>query len=110
RGGGRGEGRFQFITDELDWEQPGLGRPRAALFAFAMALVAGNALAVVRAALRAALRAAHGAEAEAAVSGHYLADEVAADYRSLAKLILPAQWLAFHGMAPTGAASLLTAV
>src|SRR5438128_2201966 len=36
-----------------------------------MALVAGNALAVVRAALRAA----RGAEAEAAVSGYYLADE-----------------------------------
>ena len=100
------EKHFQFLTDELHCEQPGLGKPRAALFAFAMALVAGNALAVVRSALRTA----HGAEAEAGVSGHYLADEVASDYRSLAKLILPAQWVAFYGMQPSDAAPLLTTI
>ena len=82
------ETHFQFLTLSLHCEVPSLGQPRAALFAFAMALVAANALAVVRAALRAS----HGAEAEAAVSGYYLADELGADYRVLLKLVSSAQW------------------
>ena len=58
------ETQFQLLTVSLHCEVPGLGKPRAALFAFAMSLVASNALAVVRASLRAA----HGKEAEAEVS------------------------------------------
>jgi hypothetical protein len=98
------EKHFQFLTDELHCEQGGLGQPRAALFAFAMALVAGNALAVVRAALRTA----HGAAAEATVSGHYLADEVKADYRTLMKLAPSPQWVTFRGLHPSVMVSLLT--
>jgi IS4 transposase len=79
---------FQFLTQSLHCEVPSLGQPRAALFAFAMALLAANALAVVRAALRAS----HGAEAEAAVSGYYLADELGADYRVLLKIVPSEQW------------------
>ena len=60
-----------------------MGMPKAALFAFAMSLVASNALAVVRASLRAA----HGKEVAAEVSGYYLAAEVAAEYRTLAKYL-----------------------
>src|SRR5205823_1238647 len=104
------EKHFRSLADEPHGERQGPGEPRAALFASAMAVVAGNALAVVRAAPRRA----HGAEAEGEgegrVSGHCRADEVAADYRSPSKLILPAQWLAFHGMGPSEAASLLTTI
>jgi IS4 transposase len=67
------EKHFQFLTQSLHCELPGLGQPRAALFGFAMALLAANALAVVRASIRSA----HGVEAEAEVSGYYLADEIA---------------------------------
>jgi IS4 transposase len=79
---------FQFMTQSLHCEVASLGQPRAALFAFAMALVAANALTAVRAALRAA----HGAAAEAEVSGYYLADEMGADYRVLLKFVPPKQW------------------
>lgn len=41
------ETHLQFLTESLHCELPGLGRPRAALLGFAMALVASNALAVV---------------------------------------------------------------
>jgi hypothetical protein len=77
------ETHLQFLTQSLHCELPGLGRPRAALFGFAMALVAANALAVVRGAIRSE----HGAEAESEVSGYYLADEIAHDYRTLMKYL-----------------------
>jgi hypothetical protein len=88
------ETHFQFLTQSLQCEVPGLGKPRAALFLFALALVAGNALAVVRGSLRAA----HGAEVEAEVSGFYLADELAFDYRTLMKYLPPEQWLGWHSL------------
>ena len=47
------ETHLQFLTESLHCELPGLGKPRAALFGFAMALVASNALAVVRGSIRA---------------------------------------------------------
>ena len=72
------ETQFQLLTVSLHCEVPGLGKPKAALLAFAMSLLASNAPAVVRASLRAA----HGKEAEAEVSGYYLADEIAAEYRT----------------------------
>src|SRR5207253_5586255 len=77
------ETHFQFLTQSLHCELPGLGQPRAALFGFAMALLAANALAVVRASIRSA----HGVKAEAEVSGYYLADEIAHDYRTLMKYL-----------------------
>jgi Transposase DDE domain len=83
------EKQFQFLTDSLHCELPGLGKPRAALFAFAMSLVASNVLAV----LRAEIRQAHGGEQEAEISGYYLADEVASDYRTLMKYLPAEQWV-----------------
>lgn len=97
------EKHFQFLTDNLHCEQPGLGRPAAALFAFAMALTAANALAVVRAALRSA----HGADTEAGLSGHYLADEVAADFRPVDKLVPPGDWAPWRALPATGLARVL---
>lgn len=94
------ETHFQFLTKSLNCEVSGLGRPRAALFAFAMALVAANALAVVRGTLRSV----HGTEAEAEVSGYYLADEVAFDYRAAMKYLPPEAWVGWNGL-PTAAMS-----
>ena len=100
------ETQFQLLTVSLHCEVPGLGKPKAALFAFAMSLVASNALAVVRASLRAA----HGKEAEAEVSGYYLADEIAAEYRTLAKYLPAEKWKGWRELGAKEMASLLTEI
>jgi hypothetical protein len=82
------EGHYQAMTELLHCEIPSLGRPRAALFAFAMAAVAGNALAV----LRGSLRAAHGEEIAGEVSLFALVDEVAEVYPGMILAIPPADW------------------
>jgi hypothetical protein len=97
------EKHFQFLTQSLHCELPGLGQPRAALFGFAMALLAANALAVVRGGLRSA----HGAEAEAEVSGFYLADEIAHDYRTMMKYVPAEQWLGWRHLSAVALAPLL---
>lgn len=100
------EKHFQFLTQSLHCEVSGLGQPRAALFAFAMALVAANALAIVRGTLRSV----HGVEAEAEVSGYYLADEVAGDYRTLMKYLPADQWSGWNGLPVKAMAKLLAAI
>jgi len=100
------ETHLQFLTGSLHCELPGLGRPRAALFGFAMALVASNALAVVRGSMRAE----SGAEAEAEVSGYYLADEIAHDYRTLMKYLPADQWLGWRALVPETMGRLLRAL
>lgn len=100
------EKHFQFLTQSLHCEISGLGRPRAALFAFAMALVAANALAIVRGTLRSV----HGVEAEAEISGYYLADEVAGDYRSVMKYLPSDQWTGWNNLPTSAMAKLLGAI
>ena len=100
------EKHFQFLTKSLNCEVSGLGQPRAALFAFAMALVAANALAVVRGTLRSV----HGIEAEAEVSGYYLADEAAGDYRTLMKYLPPQEWVGWNGLPTAAMAELLRSI
>lgn len=97
------ETHFQYLTQSLHCELPGLGRPRAALFAFAMALVAGNALAVQRGSIRSV----HGVEAEAELSGYYLADEIAHDYRALMKYLPAEQWLGWRELSAAALVELL---
>jgi hypothetical protein len=89
------EGHYQAMTDLLHCEIPSLGYPRAALFAFAMSAVAGNALAV----LKGNLRVAHGEEIEQEVSDFALVDEAAEDYPGMMKAVPPAAWppAAMHG-------------
>jgi hypothetical protein len=82
------EGHYQTLTDLLHCEVPGLGYPRAALFAFSMATVAGNALAV----LKGNLRVAHGVEVAAEVSDFALVDEVAEVYPGMMLAVPPARW------------------
>jgi len=100
------ETHFQFLTQSLHCELRALGQPRAALFGFAMALVAANALAVVRGSIRSA----HGFEAEAEVSGYYLADEIAHDYRTLMKYLPADQWLGWRHLSAAALARLLRTI
>lgn len=82
------ETAFAEIAKSLQAEIKTLGYPKAALFAFCMALVAYNVLSVVQAALRAA----HGEQIVAdQVSFYYLCDEVAATYRGLL-IAIPAEY------------------
>jgi len=83
------EGAFQILEAALESEQPRLGYPPAALFAFCVALVAYNVLAVVRAALGAV----HGRTVvEEHVSTYYLAAEIQGVYQGMMIAIPPAEW------------------
>jgi hypothetical protein len=86
------ERHFSLVKTVLHGEIEGLGRPRAALFAMGMALVAANALAVVKQALRVT----HGEEEFAKLSGYYMADEVAGNYRAVDALVAEAEWRALE--------------
>jgi hypothetical protein len=74
------ENVFQTLTTVLKCEVNTLGYPKAALFAFCVALAAYN----VYASVKAALRAAHGVDkVEKEVSDYFLADEIAGTYRGM---------------------------
>lgn len=81
------EGHFDFLKNQLHGEIESLGRPRAALLLLCLALVAANALAVVRQALRVC----QAVELEE-LSGSYLADELAGNQRAVAALVPQAVW------------------
>ena len=86
---------FQVLTETLCCEINTLGYPRAALFAFCIALLTYNVLSVVKAALRSV----HGTEKiETEVSDYYLADEIQGTYRGMMIAIPPAEWLLFKKM------------
>jgi IS4 transposase len=83
------ETAFQELAQNLHGEVVTLGYPKAALFAFCMALLAYNVYSV----MQAALRAAHGAEKiENEFSQYYLADEIAHTYRGVAIAIPSSYW------------------
>jgi hypothetical protein len=71
---------FQNLTTLLKCEVNTLAYPKAALFAFCVALAASNVLAAVKAALRAAHPKIN---VDEEVSDYYLADELAGTYRGL---------------------------
>jgi Transposase DDE domain len=83
------ERHFSLVKTVLHGEIEGLGRPRAALFAMGLALVAANALGVVKQALRVT----HGEAEFERLSGYYMADEVAGNYRAVDVLVAEAEWL-----------------
>ena len=86
------EGVFQEITTVLACEHPTLGYPRAALFGFCLALLAYNAVSV----LKAALRSAHGATVVTeTVSGYYIALEVRQASDGLSVAVEAAAWTVF---------------
>jgi hypothetical protein len=99
------EGAFQQIEATLNSEIDTLAYPQAALFGFCLALVAYNALTVVRAALCGV----HGVDKiEQEVSNYYLADEVSGTWRGMA-VVLPAEFWEqrFAGQTPSQMAQFL---
>ena len=81
------------MTEIFNCEIKTLGYPKAALFAFCVALVSYNILAVVLAALRSV----HGIEKiEQEVSSYYLADEIRGTYRGMMIAISPPEWQVFN--------------
>ena len=103
----RGRWRIEGASHELEaairGEVETLGYPKAALFAFCVALVAFNVLRVVKAAIGAG----HGIDAEAQVSGSDLAEEVAGTRRGMVIAIAPSVWSVFARMTPVELAEML---
>jgi hypothetical protein len=97
------ERHFQELTDLLHCEIPTLGYPRAALFAFCMSVLAGNALAV----LKGSLRAVHGDQMVTELSTHALVTEVAEVYPGMMIAVPPADWMFLEGCSAAQVAGLL---
>lgn len=86
---------FQVVTINFNCEIKSLGYPRAALFSFAMALFAYNALSL----LITALSTVHGVgKIEAGLSNYYLAEEITMTYRGMMIAIPPDHWCIFSRM------------
>lgn len=98
------ETAFAELEATLDGEIDTLGYPKAALFAFCVALVSYNVLSTVKAALRAV----HGEEVVAKdVSAYYVAEEITMTYRGMRIAIPEDEWVVFQEMAPVELAGVL---
>ena len=87
------ETAFQELTVHLNSEINTLGYPRAALFAFCVALVAY----IIMAILKAALRSVQGVKTiEDNFSGYYLADELSGVYQGMMIAIPAQEWIIFR--------------
>jgi hypothetical protein len=98
------ETHFQKLTDLLHCEIPTLGYPRAALFAFCMSILAGNALAI----LKGHLRAVHGDEMVAELSTYALVNDVAQIYPGMMMAVPPPEWSFLRECSIPRVAELLT--
>jgi IS4 transposase len=98
------ETAFQELEATLNSEINTLGYPKAALFAFCVALVAYNVLST----LKAALRSVHGEEKVAEeVSGYYVADEIQMTRRGMMIAIPEDEWVVFQDLCPVELAGVL---
>jgi hypothetical protein len=98
------EGMFQVITDVFHCEIKTLGYPRAALFVFAMAVVAFNILSTVKAALKAL----HGTgKIETGLSDFYLVEEVQGTFRGMMIALPPPLWQPWADLSVTAFAQTL---
>jgi hypothetical protein len=89
------ETAFQELTEHLNSEIHTLGYPKAALFAFNIAVIAYNVMSVIKAALRSV----HGTEiVEEEVSGYYVAEELSAVYPGMMIAIPEKHWQVFGRM------------
>ena len=87
------ETMFQQLEAQLHSEVNTLGYPRAALFAFCIALIAYNALGVINAVLRRV----HGEDTIAeTVSGYYVAIELTNSYQGMMIALPPGSWSRFR--------------
>ena len=90
------ETAFFEITTTLACEINTLGYPKAALFTFCLALLAYNAVSLIKAALRSA----HGRQkVNDEVSGYYLALEISRTYDGMMIAIPAPYWTCFRAMA-----------
>jgi Transposase DDE domain len=88
------EGRFYEVTQTLNCEPNTLGYPKAALFAFCLALVASNALALQKAVLRAV----HENPKVAEMSSYYMGLEIQETYVGMMIALPPAEWGRFRAL------------
>ena len=101
------ETAFQELEATLHSEINTLGYPKAALFAFCVALVAYN----VQSTIKAALRSVHGEEKVAQeVSGYYVADEIQMTRRGMMIAIPEDEWVVFHDLSPVELADVLVSL
>ena len=85
---------FLEVTQTLACEIHTLCYPKAALFVFCLALVAANAVAVIKTALRAT----HTEDKADELSGYYLALEIKQVYEGMMIALPPARWKVFRGI------------
>jgi IS4 transposase len=97
------ESAFGELATCLNGEVNTLGYPKAALFAFCVALVSYNVLSVVKGALRSV----HGDEAVEEVSGYYLADQIAGTHRGMMIAIPEDEWVVFAGLTASALGEIL---
>src|SRR4051812_19218872 len=98
------ETAFQELEATLHGEVNTLGYPKAALFAFCVALVSYNVLSTIKAALRSV----HGeAVVEEQVSGYYIADEIQMTHRGMMIAIPEDEWVVFRDLIPGELAKVL---
>lgn len=88
------ENRFYEVTQTLNCEPNTLGYPKAALFAFCLAMVASNGVAL----LKASLRAVHDAEDVANMSQHYMTTDIVEPLAGMMIVLPPAAWQTFRAM------------
>jgi IS4 transposase len=101
------ETAFQEVTETLACEINTLGYPPAALFAFCLALLAYNAVSV----LKAALRAVHGEEkVTKELSAYYLTLEISKTYDGMMVAIPAPHWQIFQDLTPSAFASTLKTI
>ena len=91
------ETAFQELEATLNGEINTLGYPKAALFAFCVALVSYNLMSVIKAALRTV----HGEQVvEEEISGYHLANEVTRTHDGMMIAIPEDEWVVFHELTP----------
>lgn len=100
------EGRFYEVTQTLNCEPNTLGYPKAALFAFCLALVASNGVALQKAALRAE----HKKEKVTQMSSYYMGLEVRETYRGMMIALPPSEWERFGALPVADLAEVLRQV
>lgn len=100
------EHRFYEVTQTLECEPNTLGYPKAALFAFCLALVASNAVAL----MRASLRAVHKPDDVDNLSNYYMAMEVRQTYVGMMVALPPEMWIPFRALGSADWADVLRKV
>lgn len=99
------EQAFNELTTHLRCELNTLGYPKAALFAFCVAVCSYNVLA----ALKGVLRGVHGEKTvEQKVSNFYLTNEIQSVYGGMMVALPPSAWTPFQTLSQAGLASQLT--